>query len=274
MLLERGARGEPVKHLQRGLNKLGALLLVDGEFGPGTEAAIGDARVALGLPGGPRADDALLDALAAVPEPSPELTAPGVSFIAREEVSSAAEYRKRFKRPVWPTTHSGITIGIGYDLRFADRDKLQADWGDVLGPGVIRRLTETCGTRGSAELLARVADVEVPLLTAVGVFLKRMLPEHIGITRAAYPALGTLPPARRTALISLVFNRGGSLQGERRREMKRIRELLDRGDPDPVAEELEGMTRLWSMTRERGIIERRRREAVLWRSGFAGLLLD
>lgn len=274
MVLKRGDGGEPVKQLQRALNRLGSLLLVDGDFGGGTEAAVIDARDALALPGPPHADDSLQQALAALAEPSVELTTPGVTFIAREEVSSPAEYRRRYERPVWPTANSGITIGIGYDLRFADRDKLETDWSGALPPEVLARLTPTCGTRGSAELLARVADIEIPLHKAVRTFLKRMLPEHVARTRAAYPVLDALPPARRTALISLVFNRGGALEGDRRREMKRIRQLLDAGDPEPVAEQLEAMTRIWDPVKERGVIERRRREATLWRSGFAALQLD
>jgi peptidoglycan hydrolase-like protein with peptidoglycan-binding domain len=274
MLLERGDRGEGVKGLQRGLNKLGLLLLVDGDFGPGTEAAVADARAALNRPGPPRADDGLLEALSKLPEPSLELTAPGVSFIAREEVSSPAEYRRRYQLPTWPTEGSGITIGIGYDLRFATEAKLRADWAAVLPAPTIARLVPVLGTPGSSALLAQVKDVDVPLPAAVTVFLARMLPEHVGNTRAAYPTLDALPPARRTALISLVFNRGGDLEGgDRRREMKRIRELLTADDVDAVAEQLEGMVRLWDPAKERGVIERRRREATLWREGFAALQL-
>lgn len=274
MALRPGERGEAVKDLQRALNRLGSLLLVDGDFGPATGAAVADARVVLGRPGPAEADDDLLQALADVPEPSPELTAPGVTFIAREEVSSPARYRRRFRNPVWPTTDSGITIGIGYDLRFATTDALRADWGGHLPDAAIERLSGAVGTRGSADLLAVVSDVDVPLPAAVTVFLRRMLPEHIGRTRAAYPELDTLPPARRTALVSLVFNRGGSLVGDRRREMKRIAELLLADQTDPVAEQFESMTRIWDPVKERGVIERRRREAILWREGFGALGLD
>jgi len=88
MVPRRGDQNDAVRHLQRALNKLGALLLLDGDFGPGTEAAVAEARVTLGRPGPAQADDDLLQALAALPEPSPELTAPGATFIGREEVSS------------------------------------------------------------------------------------------------------------------------------------------------------------------------------------------
>jgi peptidoglycan hydrolase-like protein with peptidoglycan-binding domain len=275
MILERGDKSEAVKTLQRGLNKLGLLLLVDGDFGGGTEAAVADARVMLGLAGPPRADDALLEALARRPEPSAELTAPGVSFVGREEVSSPAEYRRRYRFPTWPTEPSGITIGIGYDLAFVTPAELRADWGAVLPMATVDRLVPVLGTRGSQALLAQVKDVEVPLPAAMSVFLGRMMPKHVRATRTAYPMLDRLSPARRTALISLVFNRGGDLDGgDRRIEMKRIRELLAEGQLDAVAQQFAAMERHWDPARERGVIERRRREAMLWRDGFAALQLD
>jgi putative peptidoglycan binding protein len=274
MLLKLRDKGDDVKDLQRGLNKLGSMLLVDGDFGPGTEAAVVDARVVLNRPGPPEADDALLQALVGASELSLELTGPGITFIGREEVSSPADYRRRFRHPVWPTDDSGITIGIGYDLRFVNAAKLQADWGDVLPTNTIARLVPALGTRGSDDLLAKVADIDVPLPEAIAVFLKRMMPEHVGNTRQAYPGLDDLSPARRTALISLVFNRGSDLEGDRRREMKQIRELLGAGDLDAIPAQFEAMERLWNPVTERGVIERRQREAVLWRDGFAALQLD
>ena len=150
---------------------------------------------------------------------------------------------------------------------------LRAHWSDVLPTAALNRLVAVVGAPGSEERLTTVADVEIPLPAAVTVFLKRMLPQHVGYTRRAYPMLDNLPPARRTALISLVFNRGGDLEGDRRREMKRIRELLTAGDFDAVAAEFEAMVRLWDPVKEGGVIERRRREAVLWRAGFVALQL-
>lgn len=266
-------RGEPVKVLQRGLNRLGCLLLVDGDFGRGTESAVTDACIALKRPPSTEADDSLVQALNNLPEPSADLTAPGVTFIAREEITSPAEYRRRYKHPVFPPEPSGITIGIGYDLKFVDRAKLQRDWSDVLSPAVIDRLAVVSGKTGSQQLLAQVADVEIPLLDAVRVFLQAMVPDHVHNTRRIYPSLDGLPTNRRTALISLVFNRGSDLTGERRREMHRIQELLSQGNLDAVAAQFEEMTRLWQGTAAHGLVDRRRREATLWRDGFAALQL-
>ena len=274
MVLKRGDNGDAVKDLQRALNRIGSMLIIDGDFGPGTEAAVIDARAALPRPGPPTADDELLGALAALPQPSPELTSAGVTFVAREEVSSPLEYRRKYIHPVWPTADSGVTIGIGYDLRFSSAEKLGADWGRFVSSDVLGRFGSSLGRRGSDELLGGVGDISIPLPAAISVFLSRMMPEHIGNTRRAYPTLDSLPPARRTALISLVFNRGNDFAGDRRTEMKRIRELLDAGDGDGVAQQFESMTRLWDPVRERGVIERRRREATLWTKGFAALQLE
>src|ERR1700722_6409675 len=120
MLLSRGSGGAIVKDLQRGLNRLGSLLIVDGSFGGSTATAIVDARRTLSMPGGPDADDVLQEALGKVPDPSSDLTAPGVTFIARLEIGSSDQYQSRYKFQAWPGSNSGMSIGIGYDLRFAN----------------------------------------------------------------------------------------------------------------------------------------------------------
>lgn len=274
MLLRFRDSGPAVKDLQRGLNKLGAILLVDGDFGPGTRDAVADARAALNQPGSAvEADDAFQDALRALPEPFPPLTAPGITFIARAEVSGPREYRLTYKKPVWPSAASGITIGIGYDLQFTDSTGLFADWGDLLPQNHLTRLTEATGKRGSSDLLARLRDIEVPLLAAMKVFESRTLPRYLNDTRAIFPEVDLLPPTRRTTLVSLVYNRGASLTGERRREMRRIRELLQAGDFDAISDQFESMTRLWNPDELPGLIRRRRDEARLWRAGFEALQL-
>ena len=279
MLLKPGDSGDAVKTLQRGLNKLGSMLLVDGDFGPGTRDAVVDARAVLHLPGPPEADDVLQQAVAALPDPFPPLTEAGVTFIARAEVSGPREYRRKYKNPVWPSAESGITIGIGYDLQFVDPDSLREDWGDQLPSDTVTRLSTVLRERGSDERLAQVRDVEVPLLAAMHVFQRRTLPSYQRKTLSIYPLVQDLPPARRTALVSLVYNRGSRLKDEdpvrqERREMRQIRDLLAAGNFDEVADQLEAMARLWDPEKTPGLIRRRHDEARLWRSGFEALQLN
>jgi peptidoglycan hydrolase-like protein with peptidoglycan-binding domain len=276
MVLRDGDSGDSVKTLQRGLNRMGAMLLVDGDFGAGTRGAIMNARQELNRPGPPEADDDLQRAVAAVPDPFPPLTAAGMTFIAREEVSDAMVYQRRFQTPTCPPPPSGVTIGIGYDCRFVDRIEFRTDWGDVLPAIAVSRLEGVLGMPGTPEVLRPVATVVVPLAAAMQVFAKRTLPKVLALTRGIYPQIDdpAVTPAQRTALVSLVYNRGADLTGDRRREMRAIRDLLAVGRFDDVAAQLESMTRLWDPLRAGGLIQRRRDEATLWRSGFAAVQLD
>lgn len=275
MLLRQGAHGEDVKALQRGLNKLGELVLVDGAFGSGTAQAVSAARVTLGLPGPPEADDAFQAALQAAPDPFPPITAAGMTFIAREEVSDGMTYRQRFQRPCLPPFPSGVTIGIGYDCRFVGRAQLEADWQGVLSPQAIALLEPALGIPGSQFLRDRAAAVTITLGDAMRVFAARSLPKYFDLTRRIYPAVAdhTLNAAQRTALVSLVYNRGAALGGDRRREMRTIQALLLNGRLDDVPAQFESMTRLWQNV-AKGLVKRRRAEAMLWQSGFGALQLD
>ena len=279
MVLRTGDVGDRVKTLQRGLNKLGAMLLVDGQFGAGTRDAVADARVALGCPGPPEADDELQAAVAAVPDPFPSLTAAGVTFIARAEVSNAGMYQNKYRAPCWPSAESGMTIGIGYDCQFVRPEQLYADWAGVLPSHVIDQLVPASGKVGSQALLTELGAVLVPLSAAMTVFARRSLPEFLKRARAIYPEVDDLAPARRTALVSLVYNRGARLHDkdearQDRREMRTIRELLASGQHDLVAGQFDLMARLWDPTKLAGLIQRRRAEATLWRAGFGALQLE
>jgi GH24 family phage-related lysozyme (muramidase) len=105
------------------------------------------------------------------------------------------------------------------------------------------------------------------------------LPRVFAQTRSAYPSVDSLTPARRTALVSLVYNRGPRLSDrdavrQDRREMRAIRDLLAAGDEAAVADQFDEMARLWNPAELSRLVERRHNEARLWRSGFASLLLD
>jgi len=53
--------------------------------------------------------------------------------------------------------------------------------------------------------------------------------------------------------------------------MLRIQQLLANDNPDPVADQIEAMTRLRDPAVSAGLIARRRRETSLWRNGFQAL---
>ncbi|HEY2383484.1 MAG TPA: hypothetical protein VGK48_20110 [Terriglobia bacterium] len=275
MVIRQGDKGDDVKVLQRGLNKIGQMLLIDGDFGSGTGEAVGAVRETLKIPGlSTEADDALQQALTNIADPFPPLTAAGVTFIARQEITDARTYRTQYKTPAVPPAPSGVTIGIGYDCRFPTLAQFRADWGDLLSPDALAQLEAVLGKQGTPELKAQVAGVTVSLEAAMRVFVNRNLPDFLSQTRSIYPQVDNLSPARRTALVSLVYNRGTDLDGDSRKEMQAIRDLLSSNRLDDIPAQFESMTRLWDPATAPGLIARRRAEAVLWKSDFAALILD
>ena len=73
MNLKRGNFGVEVEHLQNLMNRAGAMLVCDGDFGPGTERGVRYVQDAAGLPMTGVADSALLDWLNGLPDPFPRL---------------------------------------------------------------------------------------------------------------------------------------------------------------------------------------------------------
>ncbi|MEQ9639111.1 MAG: hypothetical protein RIM84_03735 [Alphaproteobacteria bacterium] len=261
---------DELRRVQALLNKVGGLLETDGLTGRNTRRAIREARALAGLPAGELADDALIDWLEAQPDPSPELPTDGVTFIASEEVGGRDFYERHAARPIWPGGASGITIGVGYDLRFS-ADIFEADWAPRLPAATARALRPWLGEHGSKAGADRLKSIRIPWTTAWQVFIGRSLPQFVGHTARAYPMLADLPGMCRAVLVSLVFNRGPGLEdmpgSDRRAEMRAIRDLLRAGKADQVPDQLLSMRRLWPLAR--GLRVRREREAALWAEGLS-----
>lgn len=278
--LIRGDKGEEVRHLQTGLNKVGAMLLVDGDFGGGTERGIRYAQDICGRPQTGEVDDALWRWLEAQPEPCPLLPTNGVAFIAKEETGGLSYYEKVTRWPHYPGVASGITIGVGYDLRFNSTANFRELWSPYLSSEFIDELARDIGRKGSRERAAELhaKGVEVPFKAAWPVFVAKTLPRFYDETEAIYPSLSTLPGLCRAALVSLVFNRGASLVGANRLEMREIRDILASADEpglgsqqrrnllSAVEDRIVAMQRLWGP--DSGLHYRRQAEANLWRAGL------
>ena len=266
--LKRGDRGPDVAELQELMNRHGLLLDCDGAFGPGTESAVREVQAMAGLPATGRTDARLWAWLEAQPEPDPRFSTEGIVFVCREEVGSRSYYDSHASKPHWPGGASGVTIGMGYDLRFQDAERFAADWGAILSEQTQAELRPWLGKQGSAEAVAGLAHIRIPITAAWRIFLKNSVPRYWDMTLEAYPEAEQLSPLCRAALLSLVYNRGSSLDPEQdsRREMRAIRDCLRAGDHAGVAEQFRAMKRLWEGNA--GLQGRRDREAALWERGL------
>ncbi|MEM1207368.1 MAG: hypothetical protein AAGN66_29305 [Acidobacteriota bacterium] len=186
--------------------------------------------------------------------------------LVRFEISSFAHYERKLSNPIWPGAQSGVTIGIGYDLGHTSAARVERDWRGRIPDADLDRLLTTVGFTGVAAraLVPGVADIQVPLAPAREVFFTATLPHHANITRRVYPGIEALPADAQGALLSLVFNRGGSMRNhDRRREMRDLRPLVAAGDLAGIAVQIRSMKRLWDPQVLPGLHRRRDREADL-----------
>lgn len=189
-----------------------------------------------------------------------QFNALAVRIITRWEVSGVAAYTSKWQGVIWPGGSSGPTWGIGYDGGHQTRLDIARDWAAHTDKV---HLVGTSGVTG-ANAKRRVAEwsgVRTPYLFAATVFADASLPLYTATTRRAMgPGYEALPPGARAALVSLIYNRGGQTTGDRRREMRAIRDVcIPPQDVACIAEQLRSMTRLWPDVR--GLRDRREDEA-------------
>jgi hypothetical protein len=196
-----------------------------------------------------------------------ECSRASLELIVRFEVGSRQRYEKEFQRPTWPGGMSGVTIGIGYDLGMTPKGQITSDWECYLLEPELAALLAVQGVTGpAAKQLARgVSHVKIPLKSAEEVLYLKTLPHFAARTRAAFAGVEKLPPDAQGVMLSLVYNRGAALSGDRRREMAEISRLLRSPAPDldAIANQFESMKRLWPDMK--GLRDRRRREAEVIR---------
>lgn len=192
-----------------------------------------------------------------------------VALIVAFEVGSPEVYTAKYQHPVWPGGYSGATIGIGYDLGTRTPRIIALDW--ETHPHHVR-LQSAAGITGpvAREVVKRLADIAVDYELARDVFDQTSVIEHYRQARLAFGApFARADPNVQGALTSLVFNRGGSMTGDRRLEMRLIRdECLPKQDRACIGAQLRAMKRCWKGSDiEAGMARRREAEARLAETG-------
>lgn len=194
------------------------------------------------------------------------LSEAGLELVLKHEVGGGQKFYDKFlSRPTVPGFESGVTIGVGFDLGYVNESEFDAAWGRLEGANLLR----TCiGLKADAarKMIRAVGGIVVPWAEALRVFLDHTCPTHWVRTMRTYPQVVDLPEDCASALFSLVFNRGTSLVGERRSEMRGIKDALATGHRDAVPGLIRSMRRLWPITS--GLYRRRGDEAALFEEGL------
>jgi hypothetical protein len=187
-----------------------------------------------------------------------------VDLIVAEEVSSKSVYEKKYTGIIVPPGDSGATIGIGYDLGYNTPSDIDRDWKLHLNQNTLSILKMFSGIKGDKARKAVASNaiakqVNIPFDIAYKVFVKTSLVKFGRKSLNIYNGLDKLTPDAIGAIVSLVYNRGTDLTGERRTEMKNLVALITAKDYEGMANEFLKMRRLWN----NGLVQRREREAAL-----------
>lgn len=210
---------------------------------------------------------------AVAPDWADHVSQEAIAFIIEKEVSSKAYYVKKLKSPVWPGGRSGVTIGVGFDLGYVSGTLLKQILAPRLPEAHVSDLLKVVGLKGDAAKarIAELAHIEVPWSDAVEIFNEHKLPRFAALTARTFgeTQCRELHPHSFGALVSLVFNRGSNLKGDRRRHMAEIKSLLEKSEIAHIPQQFREMTVLWENKGLSGLIARRREEAALFEAGVA-----
>jgi GH24 family phage-related lysozyme (muramidase) len=200
------------------------------------------------------------------------LSKKSLDLILEFEVGGGENYYNKFlKNPAWPEGQSGVTIGVGYDLGYVNKAEFSEDWKD-LPKEIFDRLYKVVGIKGynAKNLVRGLKDINIPWDLALKVFNNKTVTKFWNLTKQTFPNFDNLPEDAKGGLVSVVFNRGNALEGDRRREMKLIRDGMaitttyDQKALSFIANQIRNMKRIWiGGSIEKGMSRRRDAEANL-----------
>lgn len=199
-----------------------------------------------------------------------------IDLIIKYEVSSKSYYEKYLAKPTvpaWQTTQSGVTIGIGADLGYLSHSQIESAFKGVVSDSELSAMKSVSGMKGKNAYyngLPKVKNVVyITYAEAETVFKRYTLPSFSRQTSTAFNLKkDTLHPHSNGSLISLVYNRGASMSGDSRREMRMIRDNIASGKVANVPANIRSMKRLWSYSKLKGLHLRRDEEAALFQLGI------
>lgn len=185
-------------------------------------------------------------------------------LIVEFETGGKSYYQSKLQRPSWPGGASGVTVGIGYDAGYNTRAAVLSDWA-ALPASSRNALASAAGVKGVAAKprAAALKWIVVPWADAENLFVSNTMPRFGKMTAAAFPNITSTHPHVQGAMLSIVFNRGASMTGSSRLEMRAIRSAVAAGRVGPVPGQIRSMKRLWIGKGLPGLLRRRDAEAAL-----------
>lgn len=196
----------------------------------------------------------------------PEYSERGYALLLDFEVGGGPQYYDSFlSRPTWPGASSGVTVGVGYDCGYNARSVILTDWHRIRYSDR-ERLADTAGVTGKAAktLAKHLTQLSIPWETAEEVFQRVTIGRYWQQTKRAFPGIESMCLETQWAALSVVFNRGPGMSGERAKEKRAMRACAAKGDNKGMAYWNRKSIRVWAGTDiERGMKRRRLAESDL-----------
>ena len=175
-------------------------------------------------------------------------------------------YNKYLSKFTWPGGHSGPTIAVGIDCAYYTSEELKSMF-SFLSKENVELVLGAIGKTGIAGKqytpVLREAGIEVSWKRALEIFETTTWPKYARLAEKAFPGLTEFHPDAYGTIVSIVFNRGTSMRGGSRLEMRNIKELVMNKKYKDIAGEIRSMKRLWVGKNLDGLLYRREAEASL-----------
>lgn len=190
-----------------------------------------------------------------------------LDLILEYEVGGGKSYYDKYlSKPTWPGGASGFTLGIGVDCGYYTQSELDKMF-YFLPKEQLQIVKNASGKTGQSgkEYTKKYKDSGIVITwdQALNLFNNLIWSKFAKLAENAFPKLEELKDDAYGAIVSLVFNRGSSMKGESRLEMRNIRDLVLKKDYKGIAREVRKMKRLWEGKNLDGLLARREAEAKL-----------
>lgn len=194
-------------------------------------------------------------------------SAKALSLILEYEVGGGrAYYEKYLNGPTWPGGASGMTLAIGIDCGYYTPTELREIF-NFLPDNQIKAIQGASGKTGQAgkEYTGSIRNLGIKITwdQAIEIFDKYTWTKFAKLAERTFPGLDQLCDNAYGAIVSLVFNRGSSLVGDSRSEMREIKNLVPKKDYRSIALEIQKMKRIWQGKGLDGLLARRDAESAL-----------
>ena len=164
-------------------------------------------------------------------------------MICDAEVGTTSEsyyMSHKIRYPEWPGGNSGVTWGIGFDSGYNTSGAILRAWQKIAEVERLARCAGITGQKARAKLTT-VNDIPIPWTVAVEVFDQTTVPRFYQEMLRAFPGAENLNIDTQGALTSMVYNRGGSLIGDSRVDLRTIAKAVPKKDYHAIADALRHM---------------------------------